>query len=118
MVGPKTNSVKLCLKLNPLRTAFAVCTAAGLFLAGCMNVDAPVKNADPSQNELATALATTASYQAENAAMQGAVSVLGSTTYTGWTGTGYADYINSSGDYVDFSVAIATTGDYDLKFRY
>jgi chitinase len=69
---------------------------------------------EPAPDELDTDLTTT-TYQAENAAISGAI--VGSAN-TGFTGTGYVDYQNASGDFIDWTVNIATTGDYNLVFRF
>jgi hypothetical protein len=54
-------------------------------------------------------------YEAENAALSGPVA---STQYSGYSGTGYADYQNASGDYVEFSLVAGQTGSYPVAFRY
>ena len=38
--------------------------------------------------------------------------------HAGYTGTGFVDYINSTGDYVELTVNRTTGGSYDLSFRY
>jgi glucose/arabinose dehydrogenase len=54
-------------------------------------------------------------YEAENALLSGAVVA---NTKTGFTGTGYADYINASADFVEWTVNAATAGTYTLTFRF
>jgi hypothetical protein len=54
-------------------------------------------------------------YEAEEALLSGPEV---STSYSGYTGSGYADYINSSGDYIDYSVLAGYSGQYLLAFRY
>ncbi|HEY2694839.1 MAG TPA: carbohydrate-binding protein [Pseudonocardiaceae bacterium] len=54
-------------------------------------------------------------YQAEAATLSGAVAAHDN---SGYTGIGYADYQNSSGDYVQWSVDVAGAGDHVLAFRY
>ena len=54
-------------------------------------------------------------YQAENATLSGPVV---STENAGYTGTGYADYQNASGDYVQWTVQASAAGTYMLEFRY
>ncbi|MEW1861108.1 CBM35 domain-containing protein [Streptomyces sp. NPDC088194] len=54
-------------------------------------------------------------YQAEDATLSGAV--VGSDE-DGYTGTGYADYQNAAGDYVQWTVQAAAAGTYTLQFRY
>ncbi|WP_405019467.1 PQQ-dependent sugar dehydrogenase [Kitasatospora sp. NBC_00070] len=59
--------------------------------------------------------APTADYQAEDAATgQAAVA----TNHTGYTGTGFVDYTNVAGSYVEFTVSAATAGSAALAFRY
>jgi uncharacterized delta-60 repeat protein len=53
--------------------------------------------------------------QAEQAELSGARVSSGN---SGYTGTGYADYANASGDYVRWAADVATAGDYTLEFRY
>lgn len=54
-------------------------------------------------------------YEAEYAVMNGPIVA---SDRPGYTGLGFADYVNPSGDYVDWSVDSATSGPYDLNFRY
>lgn len=54
-------------------------------------------------------------YQAENAALNGAAV---DTDHTGYTGTGFVDQFDSVGKYVDFTISIASDGDYSIIFRY
>ncbi|SHI23973.1 PQQ-dependent sugar dehydrogenase [Streptomyces sp. 3214.6] len=62
----------------------------------------------------ATARAAT-DYQAENAVIsQGTVA----TNHTGYTGTGFVDYTNITGSYVEFTVSAAAAGTSSLTLRY
>ncbi|MFF1307626.1 PQQ-dependent sugar dehydrogenase [Streptomyces sp. NPDC058307] len=62
----------------------------------------------------ATALAAT-DYQAEDATVvQGTVA----TNHTGYTGTGFVDYTNVKGSYVEFTVSAASSGSSAVTFRY
>jgi uncharacterized protein YegP (UPF0339 family) len=54
-------------------------------------------------------------YQAEAATVVGAVRA---TNHTGYTGTGFVDYVRTSGDYVEFAVDAPAAGNYVLDFRY
>jgi hypothetical protein len=54
-------------------------------------------------------------YEAEQAAITGAVV---SRSHAGFTGTGYADFQNPTGDAVDFTVLVPAAGWYDLFSRY
>src|SRR6185369_12239388 len=58
---------------------------------------------------------TTKIYEAESALLSGAVV---SNTKAGFTGTGFADYINASGDFVEWTVTSATAGTKTLTFRF
>ena len=59
--------------------------------------------------------AATAVYEAEQAAITGAVV---SASHRGFTGSGYVDYANAAGDSVEFTVHAPTAGQKDLSFRY
>ena len=54
-------------------------------------------------------------YQAESATLSG---VIASSENAGYTGSGYADYQNSSGDYIQWTVQAPSAGTYMLEFRY
>ena len=73
-------------------------------------------------NKTASSLITVASasntiqiIQAENAAYSGAVIA---SNQTGFNGTGFIDFVNATGDYVQWTVNVPTAGSYDLSFRY
>jgi glucose/arabinose dehydrogenase len=38
--------------------------------------------------------------------------------YPGYTGTGYADYQNNTGDYIEWTANVATAGTYNLTFKH
>ncbi|MER5433465.1 PQQ-dependent sugar dehydrogenase [Streptomyces sp. NPDC002588] len=62
-----------------------------------------------------TAARAATDYQAENATIsQGAVA----TNHTGYTGTGFVDYTNVKGSYVEFTVSAASAGTSSLTLRY
>ena len=54
-------------------------------------------------------------YEAENAVLSGAVVA---STIAGYTGTGFADYVNATTDYIEWTVNASVAGSYELKFRY
>jgi hypothetical protein len=60
-------------------------------------------------------LAEPVTLQAESATLSGAVA---SSASRGFTGNGFADYLNSQFDYVEFTFDAPSQGDYELKFRY
>jgi N-acetylneuraminic acid mutarotase/glucose/arabinose dehydrogenase len=53
-------------------------------------------------------------YQAEDASFVGPILQTGS----GSEGTGYLDYQNLTGDYIEWTVVVPTAGNYDLSWRY
>jgi chitinase len=62
-----------------------------------------------------TASAAATRYEAENATIsQGTVA----TNHTGYSGTGFVDYTNVSGSYVQFTVNAATAGSASITLRY
>ncbi|MCL4354588.1 cellulase family glycosylhydrolase [Patescibacteria group bacterium] len=54
-------------------------------------------------------------YEAESAVMYGS---LFANNHLGYTGTGFADYINKTGDYLLWTVNAPVSGNYKLNFRY
>ncbi|WP_412539382.1 YbhB/YbcL family Raf kinase inhibitor-like protein [Longispora sp. K20-0274] len=54
-------------------------------------------------------------YQAENATIVGGVV---EANHTGYTGTGFVNYDNAAGGYVEFTVNAATAGNHGLAIRY
>lgn len=56
-----------------------------------------------------------ATFEAENATLNGAI-VANSTA--GYTGSGYADYQRASGDYIEWTVDFSAAASYSLQFRY
>jgi hypothetical protein len=62
-----------------------------------------------------TASTPSTDYQAENAAIsQGTVE----NNHNGFTGTGFVDYTNITGSYLEFTVSVAAAGTTNLTFRY
>ncbi|MFI6481698.1 discoidin domain-containing protein [Nonomuraea sp. NPDC050663] len=54
-------------------------------------------------------------YQAENATLSQAFV---DTKHAGFTGTGFVDYVNTTGGYIEWSVTAAAAGPHRLDFRY
>ena len=74
----------------------------------------------PNLDALTVAVATTppvepVTLQAEAAALSGPIATA---NHGGFTGTGFADYQNASGDSVEFTYDAPAVGDYLLEFRY
>ncbi|MBN2269080.1 MAG: carbohydrate-binding protein, partial [Sedimentisphaerales bacterium] len=59
--------------------------------------------------------ATDTIYEAEDALLSGPETA---NSYSGYTGSGYADYINTSRDYIEYSVFANYSGGHELAFRY
>ena len=75
-----------------------------------------IGSSGPNVNSLTVSPAPVGvTYGAENAALSGAVV---STAVAGYTGTGFADYVNASNDFVEWTVNAAAAGSYELEFRY
>lgn len=72
----------------------------------------PVK---PTQTPVSTAAVNTETYEAEEAAITNGML---ETTNTGYSGSGYVNYNNEAGSYVDWNVNIPVSGSYRLTFRY
>jgi glucose/arabinose dehydrogenase len=58
---------------------------------------------------------TTQILEAETAAFTGPTL---STKHPGFTGTGYLDFLNSNGDFVEWTFSVASAGSFPLKVRY
>ena len=54
-------------------------------------------------------------YEAEAARLNGAVSA---SNWTGFTGSGFADFLNPTGESITWTVRVAEAGTYDLGWRY
>jgi hypothetical protein len=54
-------------------------------------------------------------YQAEDAFLDGPVV---KRDHPGYTGAGFADYVNNSGDTIEFQPRVDSSGTYTLEFRY
>lgn len=72
----------------------------------------------PESSRLTTTLSTvtqTGTLEAEQAVLSGAVV---SNSQPGYTGTGYADYVHATGDFIELTVNATNSGSFLLKFRY
>src|SRR6185312_8725835 len=54
-------------------------------------------------------------YEAEDATLSGPAPA---NSNGGYSGTGYADYANNSGDYVEFALSATSAGSYPIAFRH
>ncbi|MCX4755663.1 PQQ-dependent sugar dehydrogenase [Kitasatospora purpeofusca] len=88
---------------------------AGLAVAALIIATAAVPPAQAQAQTQARPLLAATDYQAEDATVvQGAVA----TNHTGYTGTGFVDYTNVAGSYVEFGVTATSAGTAPLTLRY
>ncbi|MFJ8039428.1 PQQ-dependent sugar dehydrogenase [Kitasatospora sp. NPDC096147] len=93
-----------------VRTLAATGGALAALVLG--TVAAPAATPDRQESELAAA---STDYQAEDATLvQAAVA----TNHTGYTGTGFVDYVNAVGSAVEFTVSAGAAGTAPLALRY
>jgi hypothetical protein len=88
----------------------------GILFASCSKND-PAPTIPPADKTVltATTAAVQTTYEAEQAVLKGAVVA---TNQSGYTGTGFAHYVNASGDYIEWTVNTPVAGLFLLKFRY
>lgn len=90
------------------------------FFIGC-NKDLPrtsekmVHSGNSSLTTTSGTVTQLGALEAEKAVLSGAV--VGN-SQQGYTGSGYADYVNATGDFIEFSVNATTAGSFSLKFKY
>src|SRR5216110_2331853 len=75
----------------------------------------PTPTGSPSPSPSPTGGPTTTKYEAEGATLSQAVVA---TNHTGFTGTGFVDYNNVAGSFVEFSVPASDAGTVTLAFRF
>jgi poly(3-hydroxybutyrate) depolymerase len=85
-----------------------------LLLAAC-GAEAPVDSAPTAEDLGSVSEALTTTYEAESALLSGPKV---STAHAGYTGSGFADYQNASGDFIEWTVSAAAAGQQTLTFRY
>ena len=73
---------------------------------------APARAAEPLERRV---LMAATAYEAEDAALDGARFAR---DIAGYTGRGFVDYVNASGDSVEWTVSANAPGEYDLQVRY
>ncbi|WP_433509066.1 glycoside hydrolase family 75 protein [Nonomuraea sp. CA-143628] len=98
---------------------WATSTLTATLNAGDNKIRVTSTNAGGNPNldylEATVADAPATEYQAEAATLSEA-SV--ATNHTGYTGTGFVDYVNAVGGYIEWSVSVADAGTHTLTFRY
>ncbi len=88
---------------------------SGWSVGGDALISYTMQNTGANSRAKITVSATTQTLEAENAALSGAIVA---NDYPGYTGTGYVDYQNASGDSITWTANVAAAGSYDLTFRY
>jgi glucose/arabinose dehydrogenase/chitodextrinase len=69
----------------------------------------------PAPPQTTPPVTVNATYEAEDARLSGPTV---STQHPGHTGTGFADFLNATGDFIEWTISIPTAGTYTLGFRY
>src|SRR4051812_13013025 len=88
----------------------------GILFVSCTKNDRALVTLPVDKTALkATIAATQTTYEAELAVLNGPVVA---SSQSGYTGTGYADYVHASTDYTEWTVNSLVTGFFSLKFRY
>lgn len=75
----------------------------------------PTATVAPTPTPTATATPTGGTYQAENASISNAII---ENEHSGYTGTGYVNYDNETGSYIEWTVNVPSSGTYTLSFRF
>jgi hypothetical protein len=87
---------------------------ATAFLSACQRPEPAPLRPENTPNPNASAR-TTGTYEAEGALLSGPRVA---TSPAGYTGTGFADYVNASGDFIEWTVSATAAGSFSLQFRY
>ncbi len=100
----------------PAKSRLFICffIAFAFFFTGCEE-DMFSPNDISVDSKSSSLDARIATYEAEEAVLNGAVVA---TNQPGYTGTGFVDYINASGDTIEWTVNATSAGSFLLKFRY
>ncbi len=118
-----SNATNQTVSWSSNNTAVATVNSSGLVTAiapGTATITATTQDGSKTDTSVITVTAvvvanTIQTLQAENATLNGATIA---TNQTGYNGTGFIDFTNATGDYVQWTVNIPTAGSYDLSFRY
>jgi hypothetical protein len=116
-----TNASNKTVTWTTSNTAVATVNGSGLVTAiapGTATITATTQDGTKTDSSVITVTAAsnnTQILQAENAAFSGAVIA---TNQTGYNGTGFIDFTNDSGDYLQWTVNVPTAGSYALSIRY
>jgi hypothetical protein len=116
-----TNATNKVVSWTSSNTAVATVNTSGLVTAvasGTATITVTTQDGaktDTSVITVATASNVMQNLQAEDATYSGAILA---SDQTGYKGTGFVDFVNNTGDYIQWTVNVPAAGSYDLSFRY
>ena len=96
-------------------TTWLVSSATANLLTGNNKIRLTTIGSNGPNVDNLVATAEMGALEAEEAVLNGAVIA---SSQAGYTGSGYADYVNSSGDFIEWTVNDVNAGSFLLKFRY
>lgn len=103
-------------QLSCIKTIIILTFLAGTLFSSCSKNELVPEVQLQGKAALRTTIAATQiTYEAEQAALNGAVVA---SNHPQYTGTGFVDYINTSGDFIEWTVNASNTGFFSLEFRY
>ena len=116
-----TNATNKTVTWSTSNASVATVNSTGLVMAvaaGTATITATTQDGGKTDTSVITVLTVSNGIQilqAEDASISGPVVA---TNQTGYYGTGFIDFTNATGDYVQWTVNVPTAGTYDLSFRY
>ncbi|MBN2639512.1 MAG: DUF5010 domain-containing protein [Bacteroidales bacterium] len=103
---------------NPLVAKVSENGLVTAFAEGSAVITATTQDGGKTDESIISVIASTAEtliLQAEDAVYEGAIV---NTNQDGYHGTGFIDFVNSIGDYIEWNVDVANAGVYSFSFRY
>ncbi len=116
-----TDATNKTVTYSSNNTSVATVNSSGLVTAvaaGAATITVTTQDGGKTDTSVMTVTAASngiQTLQAENATLSGAII---ETNQTGYHGTGFADFVNASADYIQWTVNVGSAGSYDLTFRY
>lgn len=116
-----TNATNKNVTWSSSNTTVATVNATGLVTAinpGTATITATTQDGGKTDTSSITVFAASnppKTLQAETATLSGTTIA---TNQTGYNGTGFVDFVNDTGDYIQWSVTVPKTDTYELRFRY